>query len=117
MANIAVYYVLHHTLYSNEVRMRNIYSIKRFIDDEVGIFTGSIRQFNSWKTELTKALNVFNLNVKNEDWNIAIEPGLLVHFLDISFGFSYDGSLVTDIYMPIIKVCQQNTADKENQND
>ena len=36
--------------------MSKIYLMKRFIDDEAGLFTGSERQFDSWKIELVKAL-------------------------------------------------------------
>lgn len=99
LANIAVYHVLFTTLYSNYNLMQNIYSIKRFIDDGVGLFNGTLRQFDTWKTEITKALNLYKLNIKPEDWQIATEPGILVHFLDIAFGFSFDGELVTDIFI------------------
>ena len=99
LANIAVFYVLHLTLYSNESLMCHIHSIKRFIDDETGFFSGTMIQFESWKNELTSALNKYKLNVKNEDWNIATESGSTVHFLDIKFGFDKDSHLKTDIYI------------------
>ena len=99
IANIAVYYVLFDTLYSKTNLMQHIFAIRRFIDDGTGLFNGSLRQFTVWKNEFTKALRSYNLNIKPEDWQIGTEPGRLVHFLDISFGFDFDGELSTDIYI------------------
>ena len=99
LANITVYYVLYFTLYSNEVLMSNIFAIKRFIDDETGIFKGSVEQFQYFKKELTRGLNSYNLNVKTDDWDIAVEPGSTVHFLDIKYGFNQQGDIFTDIYI------------------
>ena len=99
LANIAVYYVLFMVLYSNNNLMQHIYSIKRFIDDGAGLFNGTLCQFNSGKAEFTKALKLYKLNIKPKDWQVATEPGLLLHFLDIAFGFGFDGNLVTDIFI------------------
>ena len=99
LANIAVYYVLSKCLYNNNHLMSKIYATKRFIDDVAGVFTGTERQFENWKTDLLRELNKFGLNVKSSDWNIGLELGQLVNFLDIQFGFSFEGNLVTDIYI------------------
>ena len=99
LANIALFYVLYQTLYSKERLMENIHSMKRFIDDEAGLFKGSPDQFISWKQELTRGLNSYNLNVKEEDWSIVTETQPYVHFLDVIFGFDTQGNLQTDIYI------------------
>ena len=49
LANIAVYYVLKKVLYSRENKMRNIVSMKRFIDDDTGLHTMSNREFDLWR--------------------------------------------------------------------
>ena len=99
MANIAVFYVLQRTLYTDESLISKVHSIKRFIDDEADLFKGSLEQFSSWKVELTRALNTYNLNIKPEDWDIVSETKPMVHFLDVSFGFDPQGNLLTDIYI------------------
>ena len=99
LANITVFYVLNKTVYSNRNLMRHIHAIKRFIDDGVGLFNGSLRQLHAWKVEFMRALTPYNLLIKDNDWQIGIEPGLTIHFLDIDFTFGFDGMLVTDIYI------------------
>ena len=97
LANIAVYYALYNNVYSNDNLMTKIHSMKRFIDDGVGLFNGSIRQFDAWKKEFTRVLAPYNLLIKPDDWQIATEPGRTIHFLDIEFTFSFKGMLLTDI--------------------
>jgi hypothetical protein len=97
VANITVFYVLFHCLYSKNNLMENVYSIKRFIDDGAGIFQGSQRQFQSWKNNLTGALREYHLTIEDSAWQYA-ENGDLVHFLDIKFGFDYNGDVITDLY-------------------
>ena len=99
LANITVYYVLNKVLYSNEKMMQHIQSLIRFIDDGAGLFDGSIRQFDTWKTEFTKALAPYNLIIKPDDWQVGEEPAQMVHFLDVEFAFGFDGGLVTDIHV------------------
>ena len=89
LANITVFYVLYHTLYSNEILMSYILSLKRFIDDETGLFKGTVEQFKFWKEEVTRGLKTYNLNIKEEDWDMAVEPNSTVHFLDIKYGFNH----------------------------
>ena len=54
LANITVYFVLKHALYSQQNKMKNIVSIKRFIDDGVGIHYQSSREFSLWRKLLTE---------------------------------------------------------------
>ena len=51
------------------------------------------------KNEFTHALKSYKLNIRSEDWQIGTEPGQQVHFLDISFGFDFNGELTTDIFI------------------
>ena len=46
LANIAVYYVLKNALYADQNKMKNIISMKRFIDDGVGMHKMSNREFD-----------------------------------------------------------------------
>ena len=77
--------------------MENVYSIKRFIDDGAGLFQGSQRQFETWKNHFCKALERYHLTIEDSAWQYA-ENGDLVHFLDIKFGFDFNGDLITDLY-------------------
>ena len=98
IANIAVFYAIKFSLYSNEDMMKDIVSTKRFIDDGTGIFSGSMEEFNSWKEEFTDKLKKFKLYIKDGDWDVAFNAGEMVHILDIYFGFDHDGALITDLY-------------------
>ena len=86
LANIAVFYALHMTLFSKPQMMRNIASTIRFIDDGSGIYICTADEFEIWKNEFTQGLKQFNLTIKNEDWDVGKNPGDMVHILDISFG-------------------------------
>ena len=68
LANISVFYALKFSLFSNQLMMENIISVKRFIDDGTGIFKGSSEDFDIWKTLFTTKLKKFNLTIKDEDW-------------------------------------------------
>ena len=103
IANITVFYVLSKCLYSSDEHMSYIHAMKRFIDDGTGIFKGSERQFISWKNTLNSALIPYNLTIDNDSWQYA-ENGESVNFLDIKFGFDYNGELITDLY------CKQTDA-------
>ena len=54
IANITVYYVLKKTLYSDKTAMKNIVSIKRYIDDGVGVHTMTKRKFDIWMERFSK---------------------------------------------------------------
>ena len=98
LANIAVFYALHMSLFSTPQMMKNIVSTVRFIDDGSGVFKGTRDEFVTWKSEMTKNLKKFNLTIKSEDWSVGINLGDMVHILDISFGFDENGNLITDLY-------------------
>ena len=98
LANIAVFYALYNCLFSDEIMMEEIVSTIRFIDDGSGIYKGTEEEFVIWKLELTTRLKRFNLTIKDEDWDIALQLGETVHILDIKFGFDENGTLMTDFY-------------------
>ena len=94
LANIAVFYALYNCLFSDEIMMEEIVSTIRFIDDGSGIYKGTEEEFVIWKLELTTRLKRFNLTIKDEDWDIALQLGETVHILDIKFGFDENGTLM-----------------------
>ena len=98
LANIAVYYAMHKCLFSKVDMMRNILSTIRFIDDGSGIYKGTEEEFNNWKNEFAGNLVRYGLTIKEEDWDVALKPGDMVHILDIKYGFDINGKLVTDLY-------------------
>ena len=98
LANIAVFYAIFESLFSKQDMMSHITSVKRFIDDGTGIFTGSEEEFHTWKSVFTTNLKKFDLTIKEEDWDVALRTGDMVHILDISYGFNDNGCLVTDLY-------------------
>ena len=96
IANIAVFYVLQKKVYANETLMKNIKSIKRFIDDGTGLFNGTLRQFPTWIKSVNDTIAPYGLNidefqVKNVDF--------FVNFLDIKYMFDSEGKLQTDLHM------------------
>ena len=97
LANITVFYALYQCVYSNDILSKDIVSIKRFIDDGVGIFKGTLRQFNNWKKSVTESLFSYNLVILEKDWKVA-KISEYVTFLDIKFGFDVQGNLQTDLY-------------------
>ena len=54
LANIAVYFVLKNAIYADQNKMKNIISIKRFIDDGVRMHQMSNREYDVWRKNLTK---------------------------------------------------------------
>ena len=98
LANISVFYAIYESLFSKQEMMKHIVSMKRFIDDGTGIFDGTKEEFNLWKTLFTTNLKEFELTIKEEDWDGALETGDMVHILDISYGFDNSGLLMTDLY-------------------
>ena len=98
LANIAVYFVLKNALYADQNKMKNIVSIKRFIDDGAGMHQMSNREFDVWRRNLAKEVNKYGLNIKDSDWNIAESPVDSVNFLDILFWIE-NGKIQTDLYI------------------
>ena len=79
--------------------MRNIVSMKRFIDDDAGLHTMSNREFDLWRKYLTNEVRKFGLNIKESDWNIAETPFDAVNFLDIRYWVECQGNIQTDLYI------------------
>ena len=99
IANIAVYFVLKQVLYDDPVLMKDIISIKRYIDDGVGLHTMRKRSFDNWKNKISaKVLQFANLTIKEDDWNTPSESWGPVNFLDIKFWFDKNNTLQTDLY-------------------
>ena len=54
-----------------EDAMKDIVSIKRYIDDGIGIHTMTARQFDVWKLSISaKVLKFGNLKIKESDWSV-----------------------------------------------
>ena len=98
LANIAVYYVMRTALYSDKELMKGIISIRRYIDDGVGLHVMTRRQFDNWKTTISKRVASFGLKIKDTDWTVPQKHTDMVNFLDINFTFDNDGTLQTDLY-------------------
>ena len=98
LANIAVYYVLRKVLYSDKHLMKGIISIRRYIDDGVGLHFMTKRQFDNWKSIISKKVASFGLKIKDSDWSVPDEENKMVNFLDINFTFDKYGALETDLY-------------------
>ena len=96
LANITVYYVMRKEVYSKESMMTKVSSLKRYIDDGAGFFSGTRRQFSEWINSINDKLSQHGLNI---DEHTIAEPGQFVAFLDIQFCFDVDGKLQTDLYV------------------
>ena len=99
LANMSVFYVLNTVLYSDEDAMKDIVSIKRYIDDGIGIHTMTARQFDVWKLSISaKVLKFGNLKIKESDWSVPPDKFKMINFLDINFSFDETNTLQTDLY-------------------
>ena len=96
IANIAVYYIMRQLVYENEELMTNIKSVKRYIDDGSGVFSGTKRQFAEFINTVNNKISPYGLNI---DEHTIADPGQYVAFLDVQFCFSEDGDLMTDLYV------------------
>ena len=96
LANITVYYVLYKTVYSVPGLMKDVKSIKRYIDDGADLYTGSTRQFKTWISNINDSLKSYSLYI---DENNIQNVGHLIPFLDIQFCFDRKGDLVMDLYV------------------
>ena len=94
IANITVFFIFFHLIYNEDVKPTELALFMRFVDDGLGIWTGSKDSFISWFTDLKKSCNDrFNIDLT---FNVyAMED--FAQFLDISLCF-HDGVLKTDIY-------------------
>ena len=98
LANIAVHYAMRHVVFEKLEMMKNIVALKRFIDDGVGIFLGSLEELKLWQDKVSNDLKLFGLKIKPTDWNTATSDNSKMNFLDISFWFE-NKTLQTDLYV------------------
>ena len=96
IANIAVYYYMRKVVYSDEHLMKNVSTVKRYIDDGAGFFDGTKRQFSEFISNVNSRLGSVGLNI--DEFSIE-DPGGFTCFLDIQFTFDVDGNLQTDLYV------------------
>ena len=99
LANIAVYYAIRCAIYDSDNNPKELLSLRRFVDDLTGIWTGTFEEFIAWSDSVNQNLHKLGLSIKDNDvdpWDF-IEPGAYTTFLDIKYMFSETGSLTTDI--------------------
>ena len=83
-------------VYSDETLMTKITSLKRYIDDGSGFFSGTKRQFSEWINKVNLVLHKYGINI--DEYKIG-ELGEFISFLDIMFCFDDNGKLQTDLYV------------------
>ena len=101
LANISVFFVLDKALYSNKESIKEIVSIKRYIDDGIGVHTMTSRRFKIWKTKISSLIYDSydsKLIVKETDWSVPVAKHAMINFLDINFSFDQNNILQTDLY-------------------
>ena len=96
LANIAVFYILNKKVYTNPDLMKDVGSIKRYIDDGAGQFKGTHRQFTLWLKKVNELLSPYGLLI---DESQIENVGSYVSFLDIKFMFDDSGELQTDLHV------------------
>ena len=62
LANITVFYIMRKCVYTDQILMEKISTVKRFIDDGSGFFLGSKRQFSEWINTINGRLVAYGLN-------------------------------------------------------
>ena len=95
LAYITVFYVLEKLVYSNQELMRQASSVKRYIDDGAGQFTGSTRQFSTWIKKVNEAIAQYGLEI--DEFHVE-NTGDFVSFLDVKYTFDEQGNLQTDLH-------------------
>ena len=83
-------------VYSKPTLMKDITSLKRYIDDGAGNYLGTSEDFSEWLKCVNEALRPHGLNI---DEASVTNPGEFVAFLDIKFCFDTTGSLQTDLHV------------------
>lgn len=96
IANISVYHYLRELIYSDASLMEFVTTVKRFIDDGSGFFSGTKEQFSEFITKVNEKLSQCGLYI--DEYKIA-EPGEYLPFLDIQFCFDNEGQLQTDLFV------------------
>ena len=96
LANIAVYYVMREAVYNDESLMEMVPSLKRYVDDGAGLFSGTKRQFSEFISQINIRLAKYGLTI---DENTIANLHEFVAFLDIKYMFDADGDIQTDLYV------------------
>ena len=96
LANISVYAKMREAVYSKPSLMEKVVSVKRYIDDGAGGFSGNQSEFESWIIEINTSLQPYGLII---DESTFAPPDQYVPFLDTQFCFSSEGNLQTDLYV------------------
>ena len=78
--------------------MRDIVSIRRFIDDGVGLHCMSRRAFAKWKSMVSERVSDYGLTITKSDWSEPKEKHAMINFLNINFSFDEKKTLQTDLY-------------------
>ena len=97
LANIAVYYALRMALEGNTPD--ELFSMKRFVDDLTGLWSGPHDLFCIWADSINAKLKEVGLSLKSDPlapWDFS-PAGVYSVFLDIKYLFDSEGRLHTDI--------------------
>ena len=76
--------------------MGQVASVKRYIDDGAGQFTGTTRQFSTWIKKVNENIAPYGLEIDEFQVENTAE---YVSFLDVQFTFDHQGQLQTDLYV------------------
>ena len=75
LANITVYYVLRKVIYNTKLNDQVVKDgLRRFIDDGVGLFIGTIEEFMRFSQQVTLELAKYGLIIEPGEWNFATLP-------------------------------------------
>ncbi|KAL5257921.1 hypothetical protein ACHWQZ_G012763 [Mnemiopsis leidyi] len=97
LANIAVFYALRRVM--EDSISAHLLGFKRFLDDIMGLWTGSKDEFIVWADSVNNLLGKWGLSIKDnkdEDWQFS-PPSDYCVFLDIRFRFDILEGLLTDV--------------------
>ena len=97
LANIAVFYALRSILESRT--SPHLIGYKRFLDDIMGLWSGSREEFISWADIVNNDLGFVGLSIKDnkeDDWQFSPSNDYCI-FLDIKFRFDRQEGLQTDV--------------------
>ena len=96
LANICVFYIMQKVIYSDPDLMKDIISVKRYIDDGAGASIGSKEEFVSWLVKANVKLAPYNLTIDEYSFEVT---GNFVSCLDIKYCFDQHGDLQTDLHV------------------
>ena len=78
--------------------MKEVISIKRYIDDGIGLHTMTERKFDIWKKNVSRLVSDHDLKIKETDWSVPLTKHAMISFLDINFSFDQNNVLQTDLF-------------------